>query len=44
MNIKEMEKHKNFLLNYAITNGIVFRVSRRGITIEQISKKVEKSI
>jgi hypothetical protein len=35
MNKDEMEKHMWFLHDYAVKHGILFRVSRQGITIEE---------
>lgn len=36
MDSKVMDKHLRFLHKYGCDNGIVFRVSRRGVTVEEI--------
>ena len=41
MDGKEMDKHMRFLHKYALDNNILFRVSRRGITVEDVSPKAE---
>lgn len=33
MELEEFSKYKNFLLDYAIRHNIVFRVSRKGVTV-----------
>lgn len=42
MNSKDMDKHMRFLHQYACENQILFRVSRRGISIEDISEEAQK--
>ena len=33
MEFEDFEKHKNFLLDYALKNNIVFRVSRKSVHV-----------
>ena len=38
MNIKEFDKHRVFLINYALEYGIIFRVTRKTCSIEILDK------
>lgn len=38
----EMEKHMRFLSMYSNAHQIIFRVSRSGITIEDVSDEAKK--
>lgn len=36
MKQQEMDKHIKFLHEYGIKNNIIFRVSRKGVTVEEL--------
>ena len=38
MHVTEMDKHMKFLHDYAVKHGILFRVSKSGITVEEMNK------
>lgn len=42
MELEDFEKHRNFLLKYAVDNNILFRVSRNSVSVGVMNRPERK--
>lgn len=42
MELEEFEKHRNFLIKYAIDNNILFRVSKTSVSVSEMNHELKK--